>query len=135
MNSQQHILDIRTGTDIVYIPRLEAAYQRFGDAFFKRVLTPSELAYCKNNFNKISGRIAVKEAVAKALGTGIRGLGWAAGAPWQDIEVQSENNAVPTLTLHGRALEYAQEQGIADWRISLSHDGEYATATVLGLIR
>ena len=44
MNSQQHILDIRTGTDIVYIPRLEAAYQRFGDAFFKRVLTPSELA-------------------------------------------------------------------------------------------
>jgi len=134
------ITDIRLGTDIVSIPRLTGAYLRFGRAFFGRVLREEELNQCDHAqvttfLDKAAGRIALKEAVSKALGTGMRGLGWKEGVPWKDIEIAARKNAPPALRLHGKAKARAEELGIADWRLTLAHDGDYATATVLGLIR
>ena len=139
-SSSQPIIDLRLGTDIVHIPRLTGAYLRFGSAFFERILTEGELGYCRNAhitsfLDKAAGRIAIKEAVSKALGTGMNGLGWGEGVAWKDIEVQSKPKAMPGLVLHGSAQQRANELSIAEWRITLSHDGDYATATVAGLIR
>jgi holo-[acyl-carrier protein] synthase len=128
------------GTDLVFLPRLERSFRRRGDAFFRKLLTPAELEYCREGerltrfFQRAGGRIAIKEAVSKALGTGLKGLGWAEGVDWQEIEVISQSKRPPELRLSGRALEFSSGLGVRQWRISLTHDGDYAMATVLGMI-
>lgn len=133
---------IHLGTDLVYIPRLAEGYTRFGIRFLARFLTPEELSYCQGQgglregvfLKRAAGRIAVKEAVSKALGTGLNGLGWAQGVYWHNIEVISKPQSPPDLILNGRALQVSAELDIGCWRISLSHDGDYAMATVMGLV-
>jgi len=129
------------GTDLVHIPRLKKSYARLGERFLSRLLTPAELAYCRGNgifreavfLKKVAARIAIKEAVSKALGTGLNGLGWSQGIDWREVEMISKAQSPPELTLNGRALEIATGSGIRCWRLSLSHDGDYALATVIGL--
>ena len=129
------------GSDLVYLPRLEQTHQRVGRKFFEALLTPQELAYCEATldrprgeqqfFRRAGARIAAKEATAKALGTGLRGLGWAHGPRWQEIEVVSEKDSAPRLQLHGEASRLAQTKGLTCFQVSLSHDGDYALAFVL----
>ncbi len=134
------------GSDLVAIPRVLASYRRFGTRFLSRFLTPAELHACQTGLSnphspryaihiitKAAARIAAKEAVSKALGVGISGIGWDQGVSWQEIEVLSEPQAPPQLKLTGKAFQVAQSQGIQDWKISLTHDGDYAMATVIGL--
>ena len=68
----------------------------------------------------------MKEAVLKALGVGI------AGIPMTDIETDRDAEGKPLLELRGAALARAQELGIRQWDVSISHDGEYALAVVIG---
>lgn len=129
---------IHLGTDLVYLPRLVRAKNRHGMRFFERLLSPDELHYCQAHAQKwfiqrAASRIATKEAVAKALGTGLNGLGWGQGLSWQEITVASTPQHPPQLVLHGAAQQIAQQQGIVTWQLSLSHDGDYAVATVIGL--
>lgn len=133
--------DLLLGTDLVHVPRLLESYRRHGRAFFTRLLTESELTYCEGALpvresafiKKVAGRIAVKEAVSKALGCGLNGLGWTQGVQWKDIELISKTQSPPDLQLTGRALELSNELGVRLWRLSLSHDGDYALATVVAL--
>lgn len=136
-------IDLRIGTDLVYTPRLRRSYARLGVRFVQRLLTPGELAYCQGDgvfresffLKRVAARIAVKEAVAKALGSGLNGLGWGQGIDWQDVEVVAHKQSPPELVLSGRALQCARQLNIECWRFSLSHDGDYAIATVTGLIK
>ena len=122
-------MTIKIGTDICLIPRVSQAYERFGERFLQRVLTPGERAYVASHpgllAKRLAGRFAVKEAAAKALGTGWRGVGW------REIEIVKERSGAPTLKLHGRAARLAEKHGLTNWEVSLSHDGDYATAFVL----
>ena len=68
----------------------------------------------------LAGRFAVKEAVAKALGTGIGEM------TWVEIEVVSDESGRPELVLHGAAKRLADELGLREWSISLSHTETYA---------
>jgi holo-[acyl-carrier protein] synthase len=70
--------------------------------------------------------VAAKEAAMKAVGTG-----WAGGVRWLDIEIGSPGGAVPRLTLGGAILAHASSRGIRETLVSLSHDGDYAVATVV----
>lgn len=132
---------LHLGTDLVYTPRLGQSYARLGDRFLRRLLTPGEFDYCKGTgvfresvfLSRAAGRIATKEAVSKALGTGLNGLGWGQGINWLDVEIVSQPQSPPVLVLNGRALEVSAGLGIRCWRFSLSHDGDYALATVIGL--
>ncbi|MEW5957688.1 MAG: holo-ACP synthase [Chloroflexota bacterium] len=114
------------GVDIVEIERLAQSVARFGDRFLQRVYTEQELAYCHGRITSLAARWAAKEAVAKALGTGIGEVGW------HEIEVVSEDNCRPTLRLHGAAAALAARRGISAFAISLSHAKEYAVAFVVG---
>jgi holo-[acyl-carrier protein] synthase len=114
------------GVDIIDIERLAQSVDRFGDRFLKRVYTEHELAYCNGRITSLAARWAAKEAVAKALGTGIGEV------RWQEIEVVSEDNCRPTLRLHGAAAELANQLGIKDFAVSLSHAKDYAVAFVMG---
>ncbi|MBW7885783.1 MAG: holo-ACP synthase [Caldilineaceae bacterium] len=125
-------MNLRTGVDLIEIERVRAAIDRHGARFLQRVYTPGELACCGNRLESLAARFAAKEAVAKALGTGI----WRCGVNWSDIEVLKDaTSGAPVLSMGGAAAKIAHELGIAVWSISLSHDRTHAIATVVGLSR
>lgn len=122
------------GIDLVEVPRIEVAVQRWGERFLRRVYTPAEIAYCAGRGSSLAARWAAKEAVSKALGTG-----WAAQNPhaagwidWVEIEVVRQPSGEPALQLHGKAQARAAALGIVGWRVSLSHTREHAIAMALG---
>ncbi|HKZ01022.1 MAG TPA: holo-ACP synthase [Pyrinomonadaceae bacterium] len=116
---------LRTGVDLIEISRVAETIARHGDHFLKRVFTPGELEYCKNNHASLAARFAAKEAVSKALGCGIGDVGWL------DIEIAGDENKAPILMLHGAAEKLAKDLGLHSWSISLSHTHEHAIALVV----
>lgn len=128
------------GIDLVYLPRLTRWVDRYGAQALKKVLTEPEQEYCLSSakpellIKRLGARIAAKESVVKALGRGFSLLGYPEGVGWRTIEVaHGPLNRQPTLRLYGRALEAAQHQNITQWHISLTHDGDYAMAMVMGM--
>ena len=67
---------LSTGVDIIEIHRIARVLERYGDRFLHRIYTPGELEYCRGRPSKLASRFAAKEATMKALGTGVRGVGW-----------------------------------------------------------
>jgi holo-[acyl-carrier protein] synthase len=118
---------LRTGIDLVEIERMRTTIERHGARFLNRVFTPQELADAGERPASLAARFAAKEAVSKALGTGIGQVAW------QEIEVLRGSSCEPVLSLHGAALRLAEEQGLAVWAISLSHTQQYAVAQVVAL--
>ncbi len=110
------------GVDIVEIARIRAVYERSGKAFMNKVLTAAETEQClakPDPAASLAGRFAAKEAVSKALGTGIgRSLGW------HSIEVLNDDSGKPTVTLHAPHLSCRVS-------ISISHDRHSAVAMAL----
>lgn len=114
------------GVDLVETKRIARTINRFGNRFLHRVYTESELAHCRGRVSSLAARWAAKEAVAKALGTGIGAV------RWQDVEVINQSSGQPQLRLSGQAKILAEERGLNDLTISLSHTQEYAIAFVMG---
>lgn len=125
------------GIDLINLPRLERALTLHGEKMLGKLLTPRERDYCQSSppklrLQRVGGRIALKEAVSKALGVGINGLGWNQGIDWQDVEILRQAKAPPTLQLFGKAQAIADTLQITQWRISISHDGPAVMASVIG---
>ena len=118
---------LRTGVDLIEIERFSAAYQRYEQRFLQRLFTPTELEENGKNLASLAGRFAAKEAVAKALGTGIGHV------TWHDIEICRGDSGEPILHLHGAAEKLAAEQHLEGWSLSLSHTQEHAIAFVVAI--
>jgi len=116
---------LSTGVDIIEILRIRQILERYGERFLDRIFTAAEIAYCRGRAPNLAARFAAKEATMKALGTGVRGVGW------KDIEVVRQNSGAPGIKLHGRAKSRAQRLGIQEMALSLSHSREYAVASVV----
>ena len=116
---------LTTGVDIIEIPRIKQVLDRYGQRFLNRVFTPDEIAYCRGRAPNLAGRFAAKEAAMKALGTGVRGVGW------KDIEVIRADSGAPSLRLHGRAEKRAERLQVGEMSLSISHSREYAVAFVV----
>jgi holo-[acyl-carrier protein] synthase len=117
---------IAIGTDILQIDRIEEVVGRLGERFVKRILTSDEFREYQQSklANRLlAKRFAVKEAVAKALGTGI-----GRGVSWQDIEISHNDDGAPLVTLSGGALEVAQRRGGTRVEISLADEQDYVVA-------
>ena len=123
---------LTTGVDLVDIPRIERALERFGQRFLDRVYTANEVRYSRSRPSELAVRFAAKEAVAKALGVGMRILS-PAGIGWHDVETLNERSGKPYVILHGRARMLAETQGLTEWSVSLSHDGGIAIALVVAV--
>ena len=121
---------ITTGVDMVYIPRVENALKRYGARFIERVFTSREVAASHGYPHELAARFAAKEAVAKALGVGMRVMS-PLGVRWHEVETLRDRLGKPIVVLNGRAAERAQELGLVEWAISLSHEREYAIAFVV----
>jgi holo-[acyl-carrier protein] synthase len=119
------------GIDLVEVARIEQSIARHGDRFLHRVFTAGEIAYCspmKTPAPFYAARFAAKEAVSKALGTGI-----GAACGWLEIEVRRKASGAPFVVLHGAAAETAQRLGIASVLLSLSHTGHSAIAQAIAI--
>ncbi|HEY2574186.1 MAG TPA: holo-ACP synthase [Verrucomicrobiaceae bacterium] len=120
---------IAHGIDLVEVSRVRGLLEKSGDRFKERVYTADESSYCDSCASPAmhyAARFAAKEAVAKALGTGL-----ADGVIWTEIEVCRDEKGVPSIALHGAAAERARAMGICVWRISLTHTSELAGASVV----
>jgi holo-[acyl-carrier protein] synthase len=118
---------VRCGIDMIEISRVEAGIARLGERFLNRFFTPAERAECADKPNRLAARIAAKEAVAKALGTGIGDVSW------QEIEILSDARRRPVLHLHGAAARLSQEMGLTAWDVSLTHTETYASAVAVAV--
>lgn len=116
---------LSVGVDIVEIGRISQTLERFGERFLARVYTPAEVAYCRGRVPELAARFAAKEAISKALGTGLVGVGWS------EMEVLADRRGKPVVTLHGRALARAEALGLRAWAVSLSHTDDQAIALVV----
>ncbi len=124
---------LANGIDVVSVPRVEAAIERLGENYIKQMLTATEWERWQEqqfglSAERLAGRWAAKEAVAKALGTGFVG-----GITWKNIEIQHNDLGAPQVILNGYAAQLAVEKGIVRWLISISHDKETAVALAQAL--
>ena len=113
------------GVDIIEIERIREALERWGERFLNRIYTAPEQKLCRTRPGSLAGRFAGKEAVMKALGTGVRGVGW------REIEILSERSGKPIVKLSGNAATKAASLGLGTLAISLSDSREYAIAMVV----
>jgi holo-[acyl-carrier protein] synthase len=120
---------VGTGIDLAEVPRIRASIERYGEKFLSRLYTPLERAYVErkaNKYERYAARFAAKEAGMKALGTG-----WRRGVTWQDFEVANLPSGRPTLKLHGRAREIADQLGVKNISLSITHTAENGMAFVI----
>lgn len=112
------------GVDIVEIKRFAKALSRNG--FVKRVFSNAEIRYSRIKPNKLehyAARFAAKEAVLKALGTGI-----AKGITWHDVKITKSKDGDVSATLYNKAKSIARQKKIRRILVSISHSANYAAA-------
>lgn len=117
---------IAVGTDILEIERLEAVVGRLGDRFAARILTPAEreeYRASKLPLRLLAKRFAAKEAIAKALGTGI-----GRGVSWQDMAIVHDASGAPAVELSGGAMAAAKSRGGSRVLLSLADERHYVVA-------
>lgn len=120
------------GVDIVEVERIERAVARWGDAFVRRVYTSREIDRVAGPGvlgQRLAARFAAKEAVMKALGVGWRDLAW------REIEITNDPLGRPIVHLHGAARRIADERGISDVLVALSHTHDHAVANAVAVSR
>jgi holo-[acyl-carrier protein] synthase len=115
------------GIDIIRVDRIVRALKKHGRRFPLRILTAAEDAYVRDRPENLAGRWAAKEAVSKVLGLGVRGVGW------REIEIVRLPTGQPSVRLHDRAQQRAQQLGMERIAVSISHEHEYAVAIAFGV--
>ena len=116
---------LHTGVDMIEVNRLREAIERHGERFVQRIYTQAEIKELNGNLPSLAARFAGKEAVAKALATGIGDLSWL------EVEILRGPRHEPVLNLYGAAKDIADKRGIKHWSITLSHTHEHALAFVV----
>ena len=118
-----------TGIDIVEINRIKNSLKKYSPKFEQRIFTSTEIDYCKSQGDPakhFAARFAVKEAVSKCMGTGIREcLGF------KDMEVINEKTGKPILVMTGKGKELFEELKLKSIHISISHDSTHAIALAI----
>ena len=121
---------VGTGIDIIEVARIEGMLQRHGDKFIQRVYTEKEQLEIGLKgpmvIRRAAMKFAAKEALLKALGTGL-----AQGLKWTNVEVLSQESGAPYIFLMGRASEVAGKLGVSRIHVSLSDSTVNAVAVVI----
>jgi holo-[acyl-carrier protein] synthase len=118
---------VRVGLDLIEIERVQRALARHGDSFRERCFTAAERAYCDSKPNPsqhYAGRFAAKEAVGKALGSGVY-------FTWKEIEIRGRPK--PGVQLSGRTAQWAEKVNAGRIELSMTHSRELAAAVAVVL--
>jgi len=117
------------GIDLVEVDRLNKSVEKFGDKFLNRLFTENEIKYCQTKFNcyqHFAVRFAAKEALLKAIGTGLRD-----GITWHQIEIINDKLGKPLILTHGKCYQILQKLAVKNLELSLSHTKHYGAAVVI----
>lgn len=120
---------IGMGVDIVQNERIDRIIDKWGDKFLKKFFSEKELEFISKTRNKnhrYAGNYAVKEAFAKAVGTGFR-----KGLRIRDIMVMRDHKGKPYVALNGSAKGYVERIGAKHIQTSISHEKDYSVAVVI----
>ena len=116
---------VRVGVDLIEIERIRRALDRHGEEFKRRCFTDGERAYCDSKPNPpqhYAGRFAAKEAVGKAIGSGVY-------FTWKEIEIRGRPK--PGVVLSGRTAAWAEKVGAGRIELSMTHSRELAAAVAV----
>lgn len=119
---------ILVGIDLIEIDRVERALARHPERFRERCFTPDEVAELDRKprpAESYAGRFAAKEAIGKALGTGVH-------FTWREIEVRGPGR--PSVTLHGWTRDVAMRKGVAAIDVSITHSRTSSAAVALAIL-
>jgi holo-[acyl-carrier protein] synthase len=117
------------GIDLVEVDRLRSSVKKFGDKFLNRIFTENEIKYCQTKFNSFQHyavRFAAKEALLKAIGTGLR-----SGMTWHQIEIVNDTQGKPSIMTYGECQKILQKLEIKKIELSLSHTKDHGVAFVI----
>ena len=120
-------VNIAVGIDIIEVDRVRKVYEHHGERFLKRVFTEAEVRQCRGKATRLAGRFAAKEAISKALGTGIHGVAW------REMEIVQLRSGRPTVTLHGRAKRRAELLGISAFDVSIADLKDFSIAVAVAV--
>ena len=115
--------------DLCEIDRMRAALDRT-PSLRPRLFTDDEQTYCDRRSDpteRYAARFAAKEAVMKAMGVGV------GACKWREIEVATADSGAPSVLLHGGARRLADERGIGQWRLTMTHTSSVAEAIAVAL--
>ena len=118
---------VAVGIDVVETKRVFKLVERWGERFLNRFMTPLEQRQCGGKPERMAVLIAAKEATSKALGTGLRGVGW------KEMEIVHATSGKPSIRLHGRAATIAEGLGWASTSVSLTHGAGVSVAVVVAI--
>ena len=118
------------GIDLCGVERIRRIMRDHGDHFLNRTFSAAEVEDArrrKKGFEEtLAGRLAAKEAVMKALGTG-----WREGVAFKGIEILNESSGKPCVVLHGTTDAKARALGITHWHITITHTEDLAIASAI----
>ncbi len=120
---------LRVGTDLTSVPEVRDAIAAHGDRYLRRIFAPEELEDAAGDPRRLAARFAAKEAVLKVLRPGDDPL------PWKEIRVRRHPSGWTDLVLSGHAAERARAVGVEEWAVSLTHEGDLASAVVVATTR
>lgn len=121
--------NVLIGCDIHPVFNVVESIDIFGERYLARVFTPAERAACGQAPERLAARYAAKESVLKLLK-----IPADVAVPWTDIEVGADPNGAPSVILHGRAAQIAEDLGVDAIELTLSHDGGMAMAVAAAIV-
>ena len=111
------------GVDLIEIGRITKA--ALNPQFCARVYTGRELEETKAAGHRLAGYFAAKEALLKAMGTGLSQFSW------QEMEIGHDSHGAPLFNVSGKVAQYLDEKNVTRIHLSISHCREYAVAQVI----
>ena len=123
-------MGVRVGVDMVAVDDVEESIRVHSERYLGRVYTTTELADCRlpdgtYDARRLAARIAAKEAVLKVLRVEDEGI------PWRAIGVRKDGSGRPGIELTGAAEALAEQRGVGELEVSISHSGTFAAAVVV----
>src|SRR5439155_19851866 len=120
-------VNIAIGIDITAVGRIRKVFETHGEPFLQRVYTEREVWQCRGKATRLAGRFAAKEAISKALGTGLHGVAW------REMEIVQLRSGRPTVTLHGNAKQRAELLGLSAFDVSMADLAEFSIAVAVAV--
>lgn len=120
-------VNIAVGIDIIEVSRVRKVFEHHGERFLKRVFTEIEARQCRGKPERLASRFAAKEAISKALGTGIHGVAW------REMEVVQLRSGRPSVRLHGNAKRRAELLGLSAFDVSMADLKDFSIAIAVAI--
>lgn len=120
-------VNVAVGIDIIEVDRVRKVFEHHGERFLKRVFTEIEAWQCRSKAERLAGRFAAKEAISKALGTGIHGVAW------REMEVVQLRSGRPSVRLYGKAKLRAEQLGLSAFDVSMADLKTFSIAIAVAI--